>query len=133
MRNNYSEEDYEYDSNEETNFKEYIDNYNLTEGFNDKSQSYYKRMKLPYKVDEVLVLKSGELIVASSWNIILLDNNYKIKIKKEEVTNNGIQDMCLIDQNTFAVCSSKDIIILEIMENNFKINKKLRKKFYSLF
>ena len=125
MGNNYSEEKYESsnegkDSNEETNFKEYIDNYNLTEGFNDKSQSYNKTMKLPYNVDEVLVLKSGEFIVASNRDIILFDKNYKIKFKKEDVTNHGIQDMCLIDQNTFAVCSSKDIIILEIMKKILK-------------
>ena len=33
-------------------------------------------------------------------------------------------DMCIIDQNTFAVCLSGDIIILQIMKNNFKIINK---------
>ena len=82
------------------------------------------KIKFPYYVNQILLLKSGNFIIASRRDIIYCNKNYKIKFKKEKVTNNYIKDMCLIDQNTFAVCSSGDIIILKILENNFKIVKK---------
>ena len=72
-------------------------------------------------VNQILILESGNFIVGSNRDIIYYNQNFAIKFKKEKVTNSGINDMCLIDQNTFAVCSHRDIIIIKIIENNFKI------------
>ena len=128
MINDFNEEEYESsieekDSGREINFIDKIYNHNPTENFSDKFTSNNKIIKIPYYVYQIVILKSGEFIVASNSSVILFDKNYKIKFKKADVTNNWIHDMCLIDQNTFAVCSSGDIIILEIMKNDFKIIK----------
>jgi WD40 repeat protein len=72
-------------------------------------------------VNQILILESGNFIVGSSSDIFFYNKNFTIKFKKENVTNSGIKDMCLIDQNTFGVCSHRDIIIIKIIENNFKI------------
>ena len=75
-------------------------------------------------VNQILILESGNFIVGSISDIIYYNQNFAIKFKKENVTNNNIEDMCLIDQNTFAVCSNRDIIIIKIIKNNFKIIRK---------
>ncbi len=72
-------------------------------------------------VDQILILESGNFIVGSNRDIFFYNQNFTIKFKKVNVTNSGIEDMCLIDQNTFGVCSHRDIKIIKIIENNFKI------------
>ena len=68
MRNDFSEEEYksineEKDSNGETNFKENIDNYNLTECFSEQFLSDNKIIKIPYYVNQILILKQENLLL----------------------------------------------------------------------
>ena len=112
LTNNNSEQNNTSNSNNNIQFNTPI----ITPYYLEQGQK--KQIKF---VNQILILESGNFIVGSNRDIIFYNQNFTIKFKKEKVTNSGIADMCLIDQNTFGVCSHRDIIIIKIIENNFKI------------
>ena len=78
--------------------------------------------QIPIKsVREILMLESGDFILCSNRDIFIYDKNFQLKIQREKVTNYRICDICKIEKNIFAVCSSGDIVILEIINNIIKI------------
>ena len=68
MRNDFSEEEYkssneEKDYDGETNFKDNIDNHNLTKFFNEKFKSDNKIIKISYYINQILILKEENLLL----------------------------------------------------------------------
>ena len=90
MGNNFSEEEYkstneEKDSDGETNFKENIDNNNSTECFSCKFGTNNKIIKIPYYVEQVLILWSEKFIVASNSSVIFLIKIITLNLKRRNL------------------------------------------------
>ena len=82
--------------------------------------------QIPIKsVREILTFDSGDFIVCSNRDILLYDKNLELKSERKNITNYRICDICKIQKNIFAVCSSGDIIILEIIGNIIKILREI--------
>ena len=100
-----------------------LDNsYDESELTENENKKYIEQ--LPIKsVREILTLDSGDFIVCSNRDILLFDKNLELITERKNITTHRICDICKIQKNIFAVCSSGDIIILEIIGNMIKILK----------